>query len=227
MELIKLKAERIKLKACLSIVFCFGLLAFGFQPATAQSFSFSDLFGQGNKELKNMLTQIEAMNAFIQSTEQGYKMLHSEWSMIGNWKNGELGLHQAYYTSLSNVNAAVKNDPDVASIQSEQQTILDLLSALSALQGLQSYEQAYVQSVSSNLLKGCDADLQQLQKVLQNGTLTMGDDERLKAIGKLQADMLDKYRFAQSFCNSVRLLVVQRNGENNEMLNLNGLYESN
>src|ERR1700743_1833823 len=122
----KLKAKKQKVKALLivGLASCFLLLCSA-ERSSAQSFS--DLFWQGAKELKNMVAQIEAMNAFIQSTEQGYKMLHNEWSMIGNWKNGELGLHQTYYSSLSNVNGTVKNDPDVATIQSEQQTILNLL----------------------------------------------------------------------------------------------------
>jgi len=69
--------------------------------------------------------------------------------------------------------------------------------------------------------------MQQLQEVLKAGALTMSDDERLKEIAKLQADMLDKYRFTQSFCNAVRLMVVQRNQENNEVQTLNSMYENN
>ncbi|OCX52778.1 hypothetical protein BEL04_00110 [Mucilaginibacter sp. PPCGB 2223] len=227
MESIKRKAERLKHKAFCCILVCFGLFAFSFQPTKAQSFSFSDLFGQGNKELKNMAAQIEALNAFETSMRQGYAMMKGEWTAISNWKNGEFGLHQDYYTSLSTVNPQVKNDPDVATIQSEQQAIISLFSALQGIPGLLPYEQSYVQSVAQNILKHCDADLQRLQKVLESDTLTMSDDERLKEIAKLQADMLDKYRFTQSFCNSVRLLVIARNQEMNEVQTLNQYYENN
>lgn len=228
MELTEVKGKRRKVKgllfACLgSCLLILGSASF----AGAQSFSFSDLFGQGSKELKNMVAQLSAMNAFIRSTEQGYRMLHSEWSAIGNWKNGEFGLHQEYYGSLAQVSVPVRQSPDVVLIGTEQQAILGLWSALSGMQGLGADERSYVQSVSAGVLKGCNADLLQLQQVLQAGTLTMSDDERLKLIARLQADMLDKYRFTQSFCNSVRLLVVQRNAENNELLNLNPLYENN
>lgn len=229
MELIKkLKAQRRKVKALL--IACLGswfLILGSAQPSKAQSFSFSDLFGQGSKELKNMVAQIEALNAFESSVRQGYTMMKGEWTAISNWKNGEFTLHQDYYTSLSNVNPAVKSDPDVTAIQSEQQTIISLFSALQRLSGLLPYEQNYVQRVTVSLLRSCDADLQQLQKVLESGTLTMSDDERLKQIAKLQAAMLDKYRFTQSFCNSVRLLVIARNQEINEVRTLNQVYGNN
>jgi len=224
MESNKRKGKRLKAKG----VLCCCLLIFLSATATyAQSFSFSDLFGQGSKELKNMAQQIAALNAFETSVRQCYTMLKGEWTAISNWKNGEYGLHQRYYTSLNNVNPAVKSDPDVASIQSEQKTIITLLIALQRLSGLQPYEQTYIQSVASNLLTACDADMQQLQNVLTAGVLTMSDDERLKEVANLQADMLNKYRFTQSFCNAVRLMVVQRNEENNEVQTLNSLYENN
>jgi hypothetical protein len=223
MESIKDKSKKLKAFLLVFLGSCFLCLG----SAKAQSFSFSDLFGQGEKDIKNMEQQLTALIAFENSVRQGYNMLHSEWSAISNWKNGELGLHSTYYTSLSNVNSQVKNDPDVTSIQTEQQAIINLLNAVQALSGLQSYEQSYVQGVSQNILKTCNDDLQQLQNVLKNGTLTMSDDERLKRIAKIQASMLDKYQFTQSFCNSVRLLVLQRNQENNEVQTLNQWYGNN
>jgi hypothetical protein len=226
MELIsKLKAERLKLKALLLVFFGSCFLCLG--SAKAQSFSFSDLFGQGEKDIKNMEQQLTALIAFESSVRQGYNMLHSEWSAISNWKNGELGLHSTYYISLNNVNSQVKNDPDVTAIQTEQQAIINLLNAVQSLSGLQSFEQSYVQSVSQSLLKGCNDDLQQLQQVLKDGTFSMSDDERLQQIAKIQASMLDKYQFTQSFCNSIRLLVIQRNRENNEVQTLKQWYGNN
>ncbi|MBS1501074.1 MAG: hypothetical protein JST32_03360 [Bacteroidetes bacterium] len=223
MEFNKVKAKRLKLKGSL---FAMVLLLLSATATPSKAQSFSDLFGQGGKELQNMARQIAALNAFETSVRQGYTMLKGEWTAIGNWKNGEFSLHQSYYTSLGNVTPAVKSDPDVATMQSEQQMIVTLLTALQRLPRLQPDEQAYVQSVAANLLKACDADMQQLQNVLKPGALTMSDDERLKEIGKLQSDMLDKYRFTQNFCNSVRLMVVQRNRENNEVQTLNQLYET-
>lgn len=216
---------KIRSKAWLWCGLCFSVLLLSAASARAQSFS--DLFGQGKKELKNMALQIAALNAFQQSAWQGYQILHNEWSAIGNWKNGELGLHQTYYTSLSQVNPVVKSDPDIGSLQSEQEAIVELWNAAGHVPGLQPGEQSYVQRVRDHLLKDCSADLRQLQQLLQNGSLTMSDDERLKGIARLQADMLDKYWFTQGFCNSVRLLVVQRNAESNEVSNLNPFYESN
>jgi hypothetical protein len=213
--------ESIKLKT-ICLVSC--LLVLVSAKGKAQSFSFSDLFGQGNKELKNMAQQIAALNAFETSVRQGYNMLHSEWSAISNWKNGEFGLHQSYYTSLSQVNPIVKSSTDLTAIQSQQESIISQLNSIGNVDGLTTSEQGYVNSVARNVTSQCNNDLKELQKVLASGALQMSDDERIKRVNQLTASVQDKYLFTCHFTAQVKLLVLSRTQENDQLQTERGLY---
>jgi len=219
MESNKQKAKRPKVKA---ILICFVLSALCLQHSYAQTFA--EWFSQGKTQIKYLTQQIAALNACETSIRQGYTMLKGEWTSIGNFKNGEFGLHQSYYTSLSNVNPQVKSSPDIGSITTEQQNIISMLNAIQNVAGLTTDEQSYIKTVVQNIINECAKDLNKLNSVLKNGTLQMSDDERLKQIQNVQAAMLDKYQFTQSFCNSIRLIAAQRNQDNNETQTLNKLY---
>ena len=151
-------------------------------------------------------------------------MVKNEMGMISNFKDGELTLHQNYYTSLSQVKPIVKNTTDMASIQSEQQSIINQFNSLSGLTGLSAGEQSYIKSVSQNVISECNKDLTDLQTVLTSGQLVMSDDERIKRIAKVTAAINDKYSFTCSFCTQVHVLVVQRNNDGNDNNALEKLY---
>lgn len=203
---------------CLLLLLC---------ATTTYAQSFSDFFGQGEKEIKDTEQQLSALIAFESSVRQGYNMLHNEWSSIANWKNDEFGLHQTYYTSLSQVNPVVKNATDLTTMQSEQQSIISQFNAISSVNGLTANEQAYIGSVQQNVLNQCNQDITDLQNVLTPGKLVMSDDERIQRINKLAAATKDKYLFTCHFTSQVKLLAVSRTQDNNEVQTLNQLYGSN
>src|ERR1700744_3142674 len=70
------------------------------QAASAQSFSFSDLFGQANKQKNYYLQQIAAYNAFESELKQGYNVIKNGLSGIRDINVAELNAHSAYYASL-------------------------------------------------------------------------------------------------------------------------------
>jgi hypothetical protein len=201
---------------------CFLLCAFSFQLANAQTFA--EWFSQKKTQIKYLTEQIAALNACETSFKQGYNMLHSEWVAIGNFKNGEFGLHQGYYNSLSQINPQVKKSADLPTIQAEQQSIISQLNALQHLSGLSAPEQTYIGLVQQNVINLCAKDLNDLQAVLTSGDLVMTDDERIKRIDQLTAAIKDKYLFTCSFYLQVRLLAIQRNQDNQSTQTLNQLY---
>ncbi|MDR6941377.1 hypothetical protein [Mucilaginibacter pocheonensis] len=211
--------ESIKL---LKALCCFLLCAFSFQLARAQTFA--EWFSQKKTQIKYLTEQIAALNACETSLRQGYNMLHSEWSAIGNFKNGEFGLHQDYYNSLSQVNPSVKNGVDLSTIQAEQQSIISQFNSIQHLSGLSASEQSYITVVQQNIIHQCAKDLNDLQAVLSSGELVMTDDERIKRINQLTVAIKDKYLFTCSFCVQVRLLAIQRNQDNQSIQTLNQLY---
>jgi len=191
----------------------------------AQSFSFSDLFGQANKQKNYYIQQIAAYNAFEQELKMGYNVVEHGLSGIASINTAELNAHSTYYTSLKQPSSTVKNNTQVQDILQWQTDIFNSFNQ--QFNGLTSDEQSYISMVESNLLTACNSDLTDLQNLLSYGTLQMTDNARLKRLNKIHADMLDKYRFSQSFCNSVKVLAVQRQQSTNDTQTLEALYESN
>lgn len=200
------------------------LLAFSFR-LSAQSFSFSDLFGQSKKQLNYYEQQIAAYNAFESELKQGYNVVAHGLNGIAAINTAELNAHSAYYSSLKQPSAVVRNNTQVQDIVGWQTQIVASFSQ--SFSGLTATEQSYVESVKSNLLNECNADMTDLQNLLASGTLQMSDDQRLKRLNKLHGDMQDKYLFACHFCNSIKLLAISRSKDNNDNQTLTTLYESN
>lgn len=193
--------------------------------AQAQSFSFSDLFGQANKQKQYYMQQIAAYNAFESELKQGYGVIKNGLNGIAAINTAELNAHSSYYASLKQPGSAVKNNTQVQDILAWQTDITNSFSQ--PFSGLTSDEQSYVSIVKTNLLNECSKDLTDLQNLLANGTLQMTDDERLKRLAKIHAAMLDKYRFSQSFTGSVKLLAANRQQSAGDTQTLQALYETN
>ncbi len=193
--------------------------------AQAQSFSFSDLFGQANKQKNYYLQQIAAYRAFESELKQGYNVVKNGLSGIRDINIAELNTHNAYYTSLKQPGSTVKNNTQIQDILTWQIAIVNSFSQ--NFIGLAVDEQNYITVVKTNLLNACNSDLTDLQNLLTSDKLQMTDDERLKRLAKIHADTQDKYEFTQSFCNSFRLLAAQRQQNLNETQTLKSIYETN
>lgn len=194
------------------------------ERCAAQSFSFSDLFGQGDKEMKNMLKQIAALKAFEASVRQGYDELRNEWRAVGNWKNSEFGMHQSYYNSLSQVNPLVTRFRDDGSLASEQQSMISRFAAVRNLPGLTVAEQTYVRQVVQMVLSDCANAVNDLREVTTSGVWVMSDDERIRRISAVADEVKSLYEFTCLFVARVHLLAAQRRSETDELRNMKGWY---
>lgn len=186
--------------------------------------SFSDLFGQASKQKQYYLQQLAAYEMFRSDLKQGYGVMKHGLNGIRDINAAELSAHTVYYQSLKQPGSAVKNSSQVQDILQWQQQIATSFNQ--NFRGLTADEQNYISAVQHSLLKACNDDLLNLQSVLGAG-LQMTDDQRLQRLDHIHAAMQDKYRFSQSFCNSVRLLAAQRQQEINESQTLKTLYETN
>jgi hypothetical protein len=204
-----------------------GLLLLLLLVSNVQAQTFDEWFNQKKTLIKYLTQQIAALQASETSLKQGYNMMKSEWGAIGNFKNGEFGLHQSYYNSLSAVNPQVKNSVNLTTIQADQQSIISQFNAINNLAGLTAPEQSYIQSVQQNIITQCGKDLDDLQAVLAPGELVMSDDERIKRINQITAAVKDKYVFTCSFANQVRLLALLRNQADQNTQTLRRYYEIN
>jgi hypothetical protein len=206
---------------------CSCVLACTLHGAIAQGFSFSDLFGQTNKQKQYYLQQIAAYNAFESELKQGYGVFKNGITGIASINTAELNAHSAYYASLKQPGTQVKNSTQVQDITQWQQVIISQFDSVSQLSGLTSDEQSYVTGVQNDILKNCSNDLTDLQNLMATGTLQMSDDQRLNRLAKIHQSMQDKYEFTLNFCNTARLLAIERNQGTNETETLKNLYGTN
>jgi len=193
----------------------------------AQAQTFAEWFSQKKTQLKYLTQQIAALEQYGSYVKQGYQITQSGWGGIGNWVRGEFDLHSAYYSSLRTVNPAIKNDPKADSIITYAQLIPRQFDRLDGLSALDADTRTYIHNVKTTVLAETDKDLAELQLVMTDGQAQLTDDERIKRLDAIYERVKDKLVFSGSFCNDVRMLIVQRNQELQDTQTLGRYYEIN
>jgi hypothetical protein len=222
MELIKVKGRWRKVKAFGWILCGLVLLAFSFQPARAQTFA--EWFSQRKTQIRYLTQQIAALEQYGSYVKQGYQITQGGWGGIGNWVKGEFDLHSAYYNSLKTVNPAVKYDPKADSILTDARLITQQFDHLSGRAALDGDTRGYIGRVKTAVLTETDKDLLELQMVMTDGKAQLTDDERIRRLDAIHERVKDKLVFSGSFCNDVRMLIVQRNNSLNDINTLKSIY---
>jgi hypothetical protein len=186
------------------------------------------IFGQNQTKIKYLLQQIATLQTYIGYVEKGYKIASSGLHTISDIKNGEFNLHEVFFSSLKTVNPKIKNAAEVAEIIALQISIVNHFKKAIQTYKSSSYfnndEMSYIGNVYGALTADCLKDIDGLISVITDYTLQMTDDERIKQINKLYADMQDKKAFTQSFTNNAFLLAQQRQKEQNDISVTQQLY---
>jgi hypothetical protein len=206
-------------------VCCFLLCAFSFQLTRAQTFA--EWFSQKKTQIKYLTLQIAALEQYGSYIKQGYTISRNGLGSIGGYIKGEYGLHSSYYGSLKTVNPEIKSNGKADSIVRYAQQIPGQFDHLNKLNGLDNDNRQYVELVKAKVLDECNKDLAELQLIMTVGQAEMTDDERIKRLDMVYVHMKDKYAFTQSFCNQVRMLLLQRNRELQDIQSLGRYYENN
>ncbi|HEY8690413.1 MAG TPA: hypothetical protein VIM07_14350 [Chitinophagaceae bacterium] len=179
--------------------------------------TYEEWFQQTKTQKKYLLQQIAALKVYIGYAEKGYSIATKGLHTIQDIKHGDFNLHNNFFNSLSAVNPTVKKYSKVASIilmqisiaKQVHTTIKDCRNG----KQLTDTELKYLQHVFDNLLDDCVKNLDELIALITDGETQMKDDERIKRIDKLYADMQDKQVFTQSFSHTAKGLSVQRRND--------------
>ncbi|MBK7292139.1 MAG: hypothetical protein IPI78_19005 [Chitinophagaceae bacterium] len=169
---------------------------------------------QKKTQEKYLKQQIAALQVYIGYAKTGYKIVNKGITTIQNIKKGDFNLHRDFITSFKSVNPRIKGYAKVADIISYQLRIIKqtkemFLGAREAGQ-FTANEMNYCSMVIGNLLNSSLDNIEELITIITNGELSMKDNERIKRIDALYADMQDKYSFVSSFSEEMGLLTVQR-----------------
>jgi len=170
---------------------------------TAQGF-----FNQKGAWIKNQLKQIALWGVYIKDIEKGYEIARQGLNTIGDIKNGDFHLHLDHFDAMMEVNPGIKGYSRVVEILLLQSDIKKLVVKS---------DEGYINSVFTHLMDGCNADVGQLDMFLSPGNYSMTDDERIRSIDNLYLDMKDRYSFAWSLSNDVKILSLQHLKEKNEV----------
>lgn len=199
-----------------SILTIFCLLA-----ASAAAQTADEWLNQKATQKKYLLQQIAALQVYIGYAKKGYNIVNGGITTIKNIKNGDLNLHRDFFNGLKNVNPAIRRYAKVADIIAYQVKIIKqtkgTLQQIRETKQFTETELNYCKQVFDNLLDECMKTVEELILVTTSGKLEMKDDERLKRIDRLYADVQDKYSFTCSFSEDMGILAVQRLGEQMEI----------
>jgi hypothetical protein len=172
-------------------------------------------------DIQAMLKQIGLLEVYVVDLEKGYKIARDGLTTIGEIKKGEFDLHSIFFSSLESVNPSIVKDSKIAEIISYQVAIVSsfksLIQRLNGSARLSDGDISYINSVYDNISNECSESLNDLITVTTDGKLEMTDEERIKRIDGIWADMKNKYAFTISFANKASSLDNSMSTESNEL----------
>ena len=197
----------------------------------ARAQTFDEWFRQRETQKEYLVQQIAALQAYAGTLRQGYALLHEGISTVQQIKNGDLGLHQAFFQSHALVPLSVRQSAKVADILSWHTAILRDLSAAVHLLGQQEHLPpdltAYLEQVRAQVSKACSRDTESLWLLLTANALDLSEGERHAQLEVLYRAAQDRYRFTGQFLQQARLLALQHGqtkGELPQLQSLHGLH---
>lgn len=188
---------------------------------SAKTQTTDEWLNQSSTQKKYLLQQIAALQVYLGYAKKGYNIVTGGVNTIRNIKNGDLNLHRDFFNRLKNVNPAIHRYAKVADIIAYQVKIIKqtkiVLTQIRETKQFTEAELNYCKQVFDTLLDECIKTVEELILVTTSEELEMKDDERLKRIDGLYADVQNKYSFTCSFSEDMGLLAVQRLGEQMEI----------
>ncbi|WP_229717565.1 hypothetical protein [Parapedobacter defluvii] len=186
---------------------------------TSHAQTFSEWFRQKKTQKQYLAEQIIALQLYGGYLKKGYDIASSGLGLIRGFRDGEFGLHTAFFASLSAVSPAIRDDVKVA------ETIALQIAIITAFGGMNSGNHAeYVRSVKDKVLEDCGKDLSELVDIVLSGKVEMDDEERIRRLEKVHASMRDKAAFTQHFTGDVRLLALMQKRETEQIEDLKNWF---
>lgn len=197
------------------LVLSLALLAIFIKPATACA--------QG-EEIAQLLLNVEKLAQFkkiLQNIYDGYKIIHKGYTAVKDISEGNFNLHKTFLEGLLEVSPAVKKYKRITDIISYQARIVKEYKAaffrFKSEKGFSPKEILYIGQVHARLVAQTAKSMEALLLVITAGKLRMSDAERLQAIDRIYAVVIDQFSFLREFNNNTALLALQRNAEQTDI----------
>lgn len=185
-------------------------------------------------EAKQLLLNVEKLSQLkniLTDMKKGYTIVSNGYRTVKDIASGNFSLHEVFLDGLMVVSPEIKKYRKVADIITYQQSIVKeyraALKAFKTSDVFASGELEYLSSVYNNLFNASLQNIEDLTLVITSSKLRMNDEERLKAIDRIFADVSDKLEFLRSFNREAAVLVKQRDRQKQEILKLRSIYGQN
>lgn len=184
------------------------------------------------QETAQLVLNIEKLRQFKQilnDLKAGYQILVKGYGTIKDISEGNFSIHKTFLDGLYAVSPEVRKYRKVIEIIDYQIALVkEYKGAFNRLKNTAVFspeEIKYVGSVYENLFKASLKNLDELTMVLTANQLRMSDEERLKAIDDIHADMEDKLMFLRHFDRKTSTLALQREKADHDNKQLLQYYE--
>lgn len=175
-------------------------------------------------EVKQLVLDIEKLTQFkniLNDMKDGYRIINEGYGTIKRISEGNFSLHEIFLDKLLQVSPTVRKYHRVGEIIQLQlrlgKSSSRALGQLSSDRIFSANELSYINTVLKRLGKSSLQNLDDLTLILTSNKLRMSDDDRLKEIDRIYADMLDKNRFLNSFIRQQHILLINRKKEMQEV----------
>lgn len=164
------------------------------------------------------LTQLKKI---LKNMYDGYTILHKGYTAVKDISEGNFSLHKNIMDALLNVSESVRTYKRVHDIVNYQLRIVrEYKGALKQFTSSGNFtvdELKHLKSVYAGLLDQSAKSLEALVMVITAGELRMSDEERMVAIDRIYADVVEQFGFLKDFNSGTSLLSVQRRAAKTEV----------
>lgn len=182
-------------------------------------------------EIQQLLLNAEKLTmlkSIMEDMKKGYQVLSSGYNTIKDVSQGNFNLHETFLDGLMAVSPTVKKYRKVGEIINYEILLVkeykQAYSRFSRDPNFTPEYLTYLSKVYSNLFNLSLKNLDDLTNIVTASRLRMTDDERLKAIDKIHADMEDKLLFLRDFNSENKVLAIQWARERNDVNTIRGIY---
>ncbi|WP_025144950.1 hypothetical protein [Pedobacter jeongneungensis] len=167
------------------------------------------------------IEKLAQLKSILTDLKKGYTIVSNGYGTIKNISEGNFNMHELFLDGLLQVSPAVQKYYKVAGIINYQVRLVKVYkSAFNRFKTAGCFnpkEIEYISGVYGRLTSESLRNLDDLANVVTANKLRMSDDERIREIDRIYADMEDKTTFLKSFNSSTSMLVIQRRKQLSEI----------
>jgi len=172
--------------------------------------------------------KLSQLKQILSDMKTGYDILSKGYNTVKDLSEGNFNLHQVFLDGLYAVSPTVRQYGRIADIVNNQlQLVKEYQAAFERFKESGSFspgEISYIGSVYDRLFNQSLHNLDELANVITANKLRMSDDERIKAIDRIDADVSGKLQFLRSFNRSTSVLAMQRSRQNVDNAAIQKMY---